>query len=63
MRWLLILAFLATLGVACGSSSDSEVNMAENVVLISLEELEAAAEDRSKLDPKLSDPNVQVITT
>ena len=33
MRWLLILAFLATLGVACGSSSgsesDSEVIMAE----------------------------------
>ena len=24
MRWLLILVFLATLGVACGSSSDSE---------------------------------------
>ena len=24
MRWLLILIFLATLGVACGSSSDSE---------------------------------------
>ncbi len=37
MRWLLILVFLATLGVACGSSSDSdsetnsisEVNMAD----------------------------------
>ena len=37
MRWILILVFLATLGVACGSSSDSdsetksnpEVNMAE----------------------------------
>ncbi len=37
MRWLLILVFLATLGVACGSSSDSEsntseVNMAEETV-------------------------------
>ena len=33
MRWLMILVFLATLGVACGSSSDfdsnSEVNMAD----------------------------------
>ena len=37
MRWLLILVFLATLGVACGSSSDPdsetksnpEVNMAD----------------------------------
>lgn len=36
---------------------------AENVVLMSLEDLEAAAEDRSKLDPKLSDPNIQIITT
>ena len=42
MRWLLILVFLATLGIACGSSSDSnlntdskietEVNMAEDTV-------------------------------
>jgi peptidylprolyl isomerase len=42
MRWLLILVFLATLGIACGSSSDSdlstnsdtdtEVNMAEETV-------------------------------
>ena len=42
MRWLLVLAFLATLGIACGSSSDSdsntdsntetEVNMAEETV-------------------------------
>ena len=36
---------------------------ADNAVFISLEDLEAAAEDRSKLDPRLSDPNVQVITT
>jgi hypothetical protein len=36
---------------------------AENVVFISVEDLEAAAEDRSKLDPRLSDPNVQIITT
>ena len=37
MRWFLVLVFLATLGVACGSSSDSEsntseVNMAEETV-------------------------------
>ena len=37
MRWLVILVFLATLGVACGSSSDSgsntsEVNMADETV-------------------------------
>ena len=42
MRWLLVLVFLATLGIACGSSSDSdsntdsntetEVNMAEETV-------------------------------
>jgi len=39
MRWLLILVFLATLGVACGSSSDSktesnssEVNMADDEI-------------------------------
>ena len=36
MRWLLILIFLATLGVACGSSSDSdsntEVKMEDNTV-------------------------------
>ena len=36
---------------------------AENVVLISVEDLDAAAEDSSKLDPRLSDPNVQIITT
>ncbi|MCH7736200.1 MAG: hypothetical protein IH872_02245 [Chloroflexi bacterium] len=36
---------------------------ADNVVFISVEDLEAAAEDRTKLDPKLSDPNVQIITT
>ena len=36
---------------------------ADNVVFISVEDLDAAAEDRSKLDPRLSDPNVQVITT
>ena len=35
---------------------------ADNVVFISVEDLDAA-EDRSKLDPRLSDPNVQVITT
>lgn len=35
----------------------------ENTVFISVEELDAAAEDRSKLDPRLSDPNVQIITT
>ena len=36
---------------------------AENVVFMSVEDLDAAAEDRSKLDPRLSDPNVQMITT
>jgi hypothetical protein len=35
----------------------------ENTVFISVEELDAAAEDRSKLDPRLSDPNVLIITT
>ena len=35
----------------------------ENTIFISVEELDAAAEDRSKLDPRLSDPNVQVVTT
>ena len=35
----------------------------ENTVFISVEELDAAAEDRSKLDPRLLDPNVQIITT
>ena len=35
----------------------------ENTVFISVEELDAAAEDKSKLDPRLSDPNVQIITT
>ena len=29
MRWFLVLVFLATLGVACGSSSDSESNTSE----------------------------------
>ena len=36
---------------------------AENVVFMSVEDLDAAAEDRSTLDPRLSDPNVQIITT
>ena len=36
---------------------------AENVVFMSVEDLDAAAEDRSKLEPRLSDPNVQIITT
>ncbi len=36
---------------------------AENVVFISVEDLDAAADDSSKLDPRLSDPNVQIITT
>ncbi len=40
---------------------DSETT--ENTIFISVEELDGAAEDRSKLDPRLSDPNVQVITT
>ena len=36
---------------------------AENVVFMTVEDLDAAAEDRSTLDPRLSDPNVQIITT
>ena len=36
---------------------------AENVIFMSVEDLDAAAEDSSKLDPRLSDPNVQIITT
>jgi hypothetical protein len=36
---------------------------AENVVFMSVEDLDAAAEDSSKMDPRLSDPNVQIITT
>ena len=36
---------------------------AENVVFMSVEDLDAAAEARSKLDPRLSDPNVQILTT
>ena len=36
---------------------------AENVVFMSVEDLDAAAEDRSRLDPRLSNPNVQIITT
>ena len=36
---------------------------AENVVFMSVEDLDAAAEDRAKLDPRLSHPNVQIITT
>ena len=36
---------------------------AANVVFISVEELDAAAEDSSKMDPRLSDPSVQIITT
>ncbi len=36
---------------------------ADNVVFMSVEDLDAAAEDSSKLDPRLSDPNVQIITT
>jgi len=36
---------------------------AGNVVFISVEELDAAAEDSSKMDPRLSDPSVQIITT
>ena len=36
---------------------------ADNTIFISVEELDAAAEDRSKLDPRLSEPNVQIITT
>ncbi|MDA1129489.1 MAG: hypothetical protein O2913_12450 [Chloroflexi bacterium] len=36
---------------------------AENVIFISVEDLDAAAEDPSKLDPRLSNPNAQIITT
>jgi len=36
---------------------------AENVVFMSVEDLDAAAEDSSKLNPRLSDHNVQIITT
>ena len=36
---------------------------ADNTIFISVEELDAAAEDRSKMDPRLSDPNVEIITT
>ena len=36
---------------------------AANVVFMSVEDLDAAAEDSSKLDPRLSDHNVQIITT
>ena len=36
---------------------------AENVIFMSVEDLDAAAEDSSKLDPRLSDPNAQIITT
>ncbi len=36
---------------------------ADDVVFMSVEDLDAAAEDSSKLDPRLSDPNVQIITT
>lgn len=36
---------------------------AENVVFMTVEDLDAAAEDCSRLDPRLSDPNVQIITT
>jgi len=36
---------------------------AENVVFMTVEDLDAAAEDRSRLDPRLSDSNVQIITT
>ena len=31
MRWLLILVFLATLGIACGSSADSDLNTDSNI--------------------------------
>ena len=31
MRWLLILMFLATLGIACGPSSDSDLNTDSNI--------------------------------
>ena len=36
---------------------------AENVVFMTVEDLDAAAEDLSRLDPRLSDSNVQIITT
>jgi len=36
---------------------------ADNVVFMSVEDLDAAVEDSSKMDPRLSDPNVQIITT
>ena len=36
---------------------------ADNVVFMSVEDLDAAAEDSSKMDPRLADPNVQIITT
>ncbi len=35
----------------------------ENTIFVSVEDLDAAAEDRSKLDPRLSNPNAQIITT
>ena len=35
----------------------------ENTVFISVEDLDAAAEDSSKLDPRLSNPNAQIVTT
>ena len=35
----------------------------ENTIFISIEELDAAADDVSKLDRRLSDPTVQVVTT
>ncbi len=38
-------------------------DQAENVVFMSVEDLDAAAEDSSKLNPRLSDHNVQIITT
>lgn len=38
-------------------------DQARNVVFIPGEELDAVAEDSSKMDPRLSDPNVQIITT
>ena len=31
MRWLFIWVFLATLGIACGSSSDSDLNTGSNI--------------------------------
>jgi len=35
----------------------------ENTIFISVEDLDAAAQDSSKLDPRLSNPNAQIITT